>query len=243
MTSLPQRHSSNAIKGILFDKDGTLLDFHATWIPAYEAAAMAVCMESGKPDFVPDLMQAAGFDPVTQRCDPESPLACGTNEQIARIWGETSDFNDVGALIDLMETVFEKEVAAKPVPVNGLAVLLRRLVEQGQVLGVATMDCEAQAHAVLNQLRLADCFSFVCGYDSGFGVKPGPGMVEAFSARTGLAPRQVAVVGDTPHDLNMARAADVGLVIGVLTGASPRAVLAGLADHVLADITELESLI
>ena len=29
------------IHGILFDKDGTLLDFCATWIPAYRAAAGA----------------------------------------------------------------------------------------------------------------------------------------------------------------------------------------------------------
>lgn len=32
---------SSPIHGILFDKDGTLLDFCATWIPAYRAAAGA----------------------------------------------------------------------------------------------------------------------------------------------------------------------------------------------------------
>ena len=93
------------------------------------------------------------------------------------------------------------------------------------------------------EVELQGFMSFVCGYDSGYGEKPGRGMVDAFCASTGLSVSDVAVVGDTPHDLNMGRAAGAGLVIGVLSGASPRGSLVELADHVLTDISELESVL
>ena len=53
----------------------------------------------------------------------------------------------------------------------------------------------------------------------------------------------IAVVGHSLHDLDMARAAGAGLTVGVLTGASPRETLAPHADHVIASIVELDSLL
>ena len=47
------------------------------------------------------------------------------------------------------------------------------------------------------------------------------------------------MVGDAVHDLAMGRAAGVGLVVGVLGGASAREDLAGTADLILAGIAEL----
>ncbi len=34
------------IAGVLFDKDGTLVDFEASWRPVYTAAARAIAVES-----------------------------------------------------------------------------------------------------------------------------------------------------------------------------------------------------
>ena len=56
-------------------------------------------------------------------------------------------------------------------------------------------------------------------------------MVHAFSAAVAVPPAAIAVVGDTPHDLEMAHAAGAGLAIGVLTGASPRESLAPRAHQ------------
>jgi phosphoglycolate phosphatase len=123
--------------------------------------------------------------------------------------------------------------------VTDLPALFRGLRERGLRLGVATNDSEAALRAQIQRLRIGALIDFCCGYDSGHGAKPGPGMVEAFARALGLPAAAIAVVGDSLHDLDMARAAGAGLTIGVLTGASPREILAPHADHVIASIAEI----
>jgi phosphoglycolate phosphatase len=47
------------------------------------------------------------------------------------------------------------------------------------------------------------------------------------------------VIGDNPHDLEMARSAGAGVAIGVLSGTGTPEALAPLADHVLDSVCDL----
>ena len=71
----------------------------------------------------------------------------------------------------------------------------------------------------------------MCG-DDGFGVKPAPDPVIAVCHAFRTEPERVAVVGDTPADIAMARAAGAGLVIGVRSGVGSSHDL-GVADVVI----------
>ena len=99
------------------------------------------------------------------------------------------------------------------------------------------------ARMTFANLEVEHLLDFVTGYDGGHGEKPGPGMVEGFCRATGLVPQQVVVVGDSLHDLAMARAAGAGMAVAVLSGVAGREHLAGAADHVIGGIAELESLL
>lgn len=232
-----------AIRGILFDKDGTLLDFHATWMPAYVSAAAAVSRDAGRPGLADRLLEVGGYDHASGRCDPGSPLGSGTNEEVARLWARECDVDDAAPLERRLGEIFAREVTASAVPVGDLGSLFARLTGRGLHLGVATMDSESLAREIVAMLAIGSYLSFVCGYDSGFGMKPGPGMVEAFCLRLSLRPDEVLVVGDTLHDLHMGRAAGAGLVVGVLTGAGSRELLEPHCDHVIDDVHDLESII
>ena len=108
---------------------------------------------------------------------------------------------------------------------------------------LATNDSHDGALATLRPFGIVERLTFVAGYDSGHGGKPGPGMVEAFCARTGLSPGAVMVVGDNLHDMEMGRRGGAGVVVGVLGGSGSLETLSTTADWVIDDIAELEDLL
>ena len=232
-----------SIEGVLFDKDGTLLDFHATWMPAYRSAASIVARAAGQPQLADRLLTVGGFDHSSGRCMPGQPLASGTNLDLARLWAAECGIDDVAGLVEQLESIWAREAAPNAVLVGDVAGLLARLADRGLRLGVATMDSEALAHDTFARLSIDAFLDFVCGYDSGHGTKPGPGMVRAFCDHCALAPAQVMVVGDTLHDLRMGRNAGAGRVVGVLSGTADRATLEPHCDIVIDSVMTLESVI
>ncbi len=230
-----------AIRGILFDKDGTLLDYTATWIPANRAAALAVAR--GDPDLCGHLLRAGGYDPDTKQMTGNALLAAGTNVEIASAWcAQVPDWN-LDELVALIEGIFLDHGRHGAVPVPDLSPTLTQLKARGLILGIATSDSEAGIESTLGRFDVLGHFDFLAGYDSGHGVKPGPGMVHGFAGESGLPVAEIAVVGDNIHDLEMGRAAGVGLAIGVLTGTGSRSDLSALADHVFDSIADLESVL
>jgi phosphoglycolate phosphatase len=129
------------------------------------------------------------------------------------------------------------------VPVTDLAGFFARLHQRGFKLGVASSDNERSIRQTAERFGFARYVDYIAGYDSGFGVKPEPGMVLGFCAATGLSPDEIAMVGDNNHDLHMGLNAGAGLRIAVLTGTGSRESLAAAADHVLDDITAIETLL
>lgn len=229
------------IKGVLFDKDGTLLDYGATWMPANRAAALAAA--HGDPVLAERLLVAGGYDPARDRINANRVLAAGTNPEIAAAWrAHVPDWTQADLTL-LLDRVFQAESAVSAVSVTDLAPLFLRLKGRGLKLGVATSDSRRGVEVTLGPFAVLDLLDFISGYDSGHGSKPDPAAVHGFCAATGLSAAEVAVVGDNLHDLHMGRRAGAGLVVGVLTGTGEHADLSAHADHVLASIVALEDLL
>lgn len=227
------------IRGLLFDKDGTLLDFHASWMPLNWAVATHAAGGDGA--LAERLMAAGGYDAQTQRIRANTPLAVGTPQEIAESFARIIGPSTVESIRAEVDRVFQTGgmTASTLVPRAKEAIALLR--QRTHRLGIATSDSLKGLETSMAPHDLMHQFDFSCAYDSGHGVKPDPGMPLAFCRACGLDPAEIAVIGDNLHDIEMGRAAGAALVIGVLTGTSTAEDLAGHADRIYPGIAEMSA--
>ena len=224
------------IAAVLFDKDGTLIDFDGTWGPAIHTVIHALA--KGEDGAIRAQAEALHFSLEEKRFRATSPIIAGSSAHYCEIWGKSIGRTDYATLRAEIDRLCASESLKSLTPIGRPREVFAALRAQGLRLGVATNDSEASASRHVDALGLSTYVEFIAGYDSGHGGKPEPGMVLAFARRLAVEPRQVAVVGDSQHDLDAARAAGA-LAIGVLSGPASREDLAPHADHIVEDIAAL----
>ncbi|MGX5842384.1 HAD family hydrolase [Mesorhizobium sp. ArgA1] len=225
------------IKGILFDKDGTLVDFNATWLGIADFMAMdAAEGDRWKAD---RLLSAAGFDFVAKRFKPDSIFASGTNMDVVELWFPRLSDEDQMLAVARFNEITSVQGSSLAVGLPGIVEALTALHKRSYRLGVATNDSTAGAEKTMVTLGVAQLFDAAYGYDAVANPKPAPDTILAFCDLTGLRPAEIAMVGDNRHDLEMARAGGCGLAVGVLSGTGTRESLSSIADVVLDSVADL----
>ena len=178
---------------------------------------------------------------VNQFDEDELTFIAGSAAQWGPLWAEVLGRVGDPVLYGEIDRILTSASLSSLHAIGDLASILGRLAAAGLHLGIATNDAEASARAQAVALGIDGLFGYVAGYDSGYGSKPEPGMISAFAAHHGLQPGEVALVGDSVHDLLAARAAGA-VSVAVLTGPSgavAREMVAPHADHVFASIADL----
>lgn len=220
------------VRGILFDKDGTLFDFSKTW----EAWAASFLRRIGNDEHHATLLGAAvGFDLPAQRFARDSIVIAGTPAEVAQALTHQLPGRSNAEMLSLINEEAEKAPQSEVVP---LKPFINELKAKGYYVGVVTNDAEQPARAHLDAAGVTSLFDFIAGFDSGFGAKPDAGQLLAFAKYMRIAPETVLMVGDSTHDLIAAERAGMRAV-GVLTGLADEQSLTPLADTVLAHIGHL----
>ena len=231
------------IQAVVFDKDGTLIDFNAMWgdwvkdlARHLEAAAYI--------SIAPQLFRALGFDPATGAIAPTGPLAVATMAEIRALADEVlraAGLSLASAAGATQAVWYIPDPVALAQPLADLPALFGALRARGMRIAVATTDDRAPTLATLAALGVAPLIDALACGDDGRPIKPAPDAILALCQQLGISPAQAAMVGDTTADLRMGRAAGVGLTIGVLSGVGSAELLAPLADVLLPSVADLLS--
>ena len=228
---------------VVFDKDGTLIEFHAMWGGWVTDLADRLEAAAGRP-LRGELFRAIGFDAATGRADPHGGLAAMPMAVLRRL------AVDVVVEAGLARSAAEAAMARAwhapdPVglarPVTDLGRLFRALRSAGTSVGVATSDDRVPTERTLQALGVVALVDAIVCADDGIPVKPDPAMVRHLCGLLGADPTRTAVVGDSVADLRMGRAAGAPVCIGVLSGTSTEIELAPFADLILPSVGSLLS--
>lgn len=231
---------STRFAGVLFDKDGTLIDFHLTWGPA--VFAMIHRLAAGNPALIQAQADALQYSIETKRFLESSPLVAGSTADYGGRWADALGRSDLDVLKSEIDALSATESLKALTPIDEPPTVFSALTAMGLRLGVATNDSERSARRQIEALGIASYVDFVAGYDSGHGGKPEPGMVLAFADFLGAPPSRIVMVGDSVHDLSAARTAGA-LAVAVLSGPAERSALERHADYVIDHIGALPGLL
>lgn len=223
--------------GILLDKDGTLIDFDATWLPVYRSVVLHLA--GGDEAWAEEMLVATGYDRELGRCRAGSTICVGTTMQMVPAWRPDLSGVELEDAIRHVDTMFTDGALDHITPITDLAALFTRLAQDGYRLGIATNDVTRSALACFDHFGLSGQLDFITGYDGVAEPKPAPDMVLAFCAACEIEPSHVVVVGDNVQDLEMGIAAGVRLTVGVLSGHADAQDFAACADIVLDTVADL----
>lgn len=229
------------IGGVLFDKDGTLIDVNQTWVPIYRHMLSDLFRVDTQGAEV--LMQKAGYDPVTGRFRANSVLAGGTTRQLIDLWWPGLDDAGVAEKARVLDHDYAHMVKELLAPLMPLEPILTELRNMGLKLGVATNDSHVSARNHMAHIGVIEHFEDIIAADTVPVPKPSGNMIRRFAEITGLDPSAIAMVGDNSHDMEEARNGGAGLAIAVLSGNAAHEDIAHLADYTLASVAEIPALL
>jgi len=233
---------------VVFDKDGTLLDFETMWgrlTRDHVSAILSALGEDG--ELAQELYRSVGYDWEHQRTLPRAPLATASVNQILTILANTL-FRVRGLAWDQAESVVntawkqvEKKTPLREItrPTADLTALLSSLRQAGVRVALVTTDHRDYTEAMLPLLGIEGLLDFMACGDDDLPLKPAPEALLAACQELGVAPTRTVVVGDSVPDLVMGSRAGVGLKVGVLTGVSDRNLLTPFADVILDSVGEI----
>ncbi|KOR88277.1 HAD family hydrolase [Paenibacillus solani] len=239
-------------KGILFDKDGTLVHFMALWggWTDYVLRFMEQRLEIMGASFtVPkDKVLGTRHDANGRVIgyDIRGPLAMGTVEETYgllawQLYAAGMPWNEaISEVTQITNHAMQEVRQHKPAfPMPGLESFLEKCRLAPVKMAVVTSDQSSGAVEQLEWMGLRSYFTIVVGRDQVRDGKPHPEMTEKACRLLGIRPEDAIVIGDSNGDMQMAKQAGAALAIGLWSGEGDPEHLAD-ADVVISDYNEID---
>lgn len=247
MTIIIAGASSYDISCIVFDKDGTLIDFNLTLGKRTADWIQAMVARVNKDDgLAAEISRTIGYDWINEQVLPDGPIAVTTAQKLIALasgelykqglpWHE-AERTAVETILPTLGADFQE---GEIVPLGEVLRTFQRLKGAGLLIAVATGDDRKPTIETLEALGITALVdAIVCG-DDDWPEKPDPAVLQGIARELGIDPGQMLMVGDTVNDMLAGRNAGVAGCIGITGSIGNPTQLAEYADVLLERIDQI----
>lgn len=238
------------IKGILFDKDGTLIDFFSIWPTATRNVLDIFCVENGIKEeklVKSKIYEKIGMtdDEILENAKVTFASYTQVSSDICEILKQCGYNFSIEKVKETLKTLFKKEISNiehlyKTFTDNEK--MLQVLKEKYNLkIGLATADDENAAKECLQKLNVLKYFDYVGGDDNVKKSKPHKDILVEFCKTNDLREEEVIVVGDTKNDMAFAKNNNAKF-IAVLSGVGKEEDFLGTADYIINSVDDILNL-
>lgn len=226
---------------VVFDKDGTLIDFNLMWGGWVESQAWKVEMTTNLP-VREKLFDAMGYDWIRRSIRSKGALCCTPMGELYKL--AVRVLVTEGMTQEKAEAVI-KQCWSMPDPVTtsrplaDIGALFRTIKHMGMKIAVCTTDDRQPTIDTLKHLQLDHMVDALACGDDGLPAKPAAEQIWTICQTLGVQPHNTIMVGDTSTDMLLGKNAGCGLSIGVIGGASSLEDLAQDADILVPSIDKV----
>lgn len=225
------------IKWLLFDKDGTLLKFDETW-SEISLVMIDRFVQKYNVDNKQALQEELGY--VDGTFLSSGILASGTLSDIVKKfqkYAHNSDEQEIENWTVQLSKDLVEEYDPETIVIDGLQNTLSTFKEKGYKIAIITSDDIDGTNRFIKDAEVAHLIDETITASINGYQKPNPKMVEKFYEKWNASPDEIAIIGDTPTDIQMGRNAHFQVVVGVLSGTGNKEDFTD-ADFVYNDINE-----
>jgi phosphoglycolate phosphatase-like HAD superfamily hydrolase len=235
---------------VVFDKDGTLIDFHKQWGTFTKLLVERILLKSSllpNPQGVrKDIFTSFGFNEETDLVVPGAALTyCPMSKLRSMAFGAlvSNGISELLAEEILVDSWRSPDPRATSFPLTNLPKLFQSLKAQGTMIAVNTTDDREPTLATLEYLKAISFVDHITCGDDKISPKPAPDSCLACCHQLGVPPSDSIMVGDTLADIRMGKAAGFGLCLAVGGGSTPANILATEADIVIPSIDTIHEML
>lgn len=230
-----------AVKAIIFDKDGTLLDFDAFWLTVSDNALNEILKQMNRQDIpMEELWSRLGVNDHTT--DINGVLCRGTYSQIAQEIHTILVKHGCDCTLEKIEQLTvdayhrNADKGIVKATCDNICDVMAGLKNMGLTLAVVTTDNPFVTQKCLKSLNIDTFFDAIYTDDGTLPTKPDPFCIHDLCKKFGMSPSQVIMVGDTITDMNFAKNGGIK-AIGVAKSENNKAILNRYTHLVIPDIS------
>lgn len=237
-----------SIKGVIFDKDGTITDSNKYWSKIIKMRAKLIINRNKiSSKFYPELCKSMGLNIQTNKLLPSGPIALKSRDEVIikvlkflESINHPLNFQSIDNLFIEVNNDFSKISSDFIKPIKPCINLIHKLHQCKVKLSLVTSDTTQNAELACEKLKISSCFDFIIGGDQTKQNKSSGAPAIHACKLMHLETKDTICIGDAPMDFEMSKNSNLKGCILVESGQIPIKSLFKYSKYCVKSLSEIK---